>query len=162
MAVALALGACATEGPDGSAEVDRLGRAASEGVSTVRRALADPDLQFQDLGAGVDRVETAGRALRHIAEDGRFDAELRVAASLAEARAYDDLALSFSTPQDDLLADILDEKARPARTAARHAYVRARTLACLTDLAEPATMLEILDGVSRYVGEDAVTEPCPR
>lgn len=160
--------ACAAEAPRVQEEIDRLDRAASHGVAAVRRALSDPSLEFSELGSGVETIEIAARALRSLSEDDRISGSARVSATLAEARAYDDLALTFEstdTRQElavhrDVIEEIFREKAIPARMAARDAYVRARALACRTGYAEPATMLEILDGVSRYVSEDAVREPC--
>lgn len=160
--------ACAADAPEVQVEVDRLDRAAAQGIAAVRRAVKDPSLEFNELGVGVETVELAARGLRSLADDTRVPAPIRVSAMLAEARAYDDLAITFEVTSDgqhfpedqEVLNQIFADKALPMRTSARDAYVRARALACRIDLAEPAMMLEILDGISRYVGEAAATPPC--
>ncbi|MEQ8274740.1 MAG: hypothetical protein RMA76_12155 [Deltaproteobacteria bacterium] len=166
--VAALAAACATEAPEVQVEVDRLDRAAAQGIAAVRRAVKDPSLEFNELGVGVETVELAARGLRSLADDARIPSAVRVSAMLAEARAYDDLTITFEATSQgqhfvedqEVLNQIFADKALPMRTSARDAYVRARALACRTDLAEPAMMLEILDGISRYVGEDAATGPC--
>ena len=164
IAAALLSAACAAEpSPRIARELEALDGRVTDGVAKIERALAAPGLTFPELGEGVRIVERAARELGALEVDDRASDGQRLVAALLQARAFDDVARAFADArppealdpaQHALFAELLEDKARPARSAAAEGFRRARRVACQLGQSDHPAMLEILDGVGRY-GEPA-------
>jgi hypothetical protein len=162
---------CAVERSEGvETEMKRLTGQASDGVSKVSRALANPWLASSDLGEGLHAVESTARSLGALEVDERANDFQQLMAIVQQARVWDDVAHAFASApappeleaeQRALLGNLLDEKAFPARAQAASSYQRARARACRSGYDAHPVMLEIADGLARY-GDDAITldRPC--
>jgi hypothetical protein len=167
LALAIAAAACSVEDSEHvGRELDRLDAQVGEGVAKIERALGDRSLTFAALGEGASLVESAARELAALEGDPRASDAQRLTAVLMQARAYDDLALALGDvsaiaalppEQRALLAEVLAEKAAPARVSARESFLVARALACRLGV-EPPLMQEILQGVARHAPRAA--KPC--
>lgn len=155
-----ALTGCASEDSDAIAvALAQENARALAGVEKISRSLDPLDLASRGFGEGVHEVERASRALGALETDERASRTQSLLAVLIEARVWDDTVRAieevdlstYEPKQQELLRNLLREKAFPARVAASNAYQRALRLACRSGMDEH--LPEILDGVARYDGE---------
>ena len=158
------LSGCASDGADvAQAEMSALAVRATEGVRTIERALNDPQLASRGLGEGVLAVEAATRGLAQLENDEGVADPDRLMAMVLQARAWDDASRAIAAggtsarrlppAQRTTLAQVLEEKAFPARVAAQNSYERALRFVCRAEMDEHPVLLEILDGIERYRGD---------
>lgn len=159
LAGGLLLAACVEAGHSRQTELRLFEAQAQEGVSRVQQALADPHLRFEWVGEGERQVDAAARSLLDLAQDPETSDPQRLRAALAQARAYDDLVRTLTSPgaatqlapePRQVLSKALDDRARPARAAAQAGFGRALSILCAAGLHDHPALLEIMDGLSRY------------
>ena len=169
---------CAADSPEVvDAELSHLSNAAAAGVSTIERALRDGRMMTPAtgdgspglIGEGLRAVDAATRALSRLEDDPRASEAQRLDAVVRQARAWDDAArvIAFAwhgvddldEAQRSLTAALLEEKAFPARVAARNSYERALRTACSASLQGHPAWPEIVDGVLRH-GDAFTGDPC--
>lgn len=157
---AVALAACAGEGSDAvTVELSRSAARAEEGVAKIERSLGELELGSRGFGEGVRQVEQATRELAALETDERATEAQRLQALVLQARAWDDTAhvIGAAAGPDGgaarpAITEALREKAFPARIAARNGFERALRAACLVTGADPAVVLELVDGIARHGG----------
>jgi hypothetical protein len=169
LSIAVFVAACASEGSDRvESELKKLDARAGAGVAKISRALNDPTLSSPALGEGTQLVESATQKLAQLEDDERASDFQQLMAILYQARAWDDVAIAYSTTpipaslppeQRALLESLLAEKAEPARLSAASSFERARERACRIGFEVSPVMSEIVIGLSRY-SEDAIDTPC--
>ena len=167
--VAALLVSCSVEAPGTvEAQLSRLSALASAGVTTIERAMQNAQHAAGEsgeatsglIGEGLRGVDAATRALSRLEDEPRATDDQRLTAIVLQARAWDDAARAIarswrdvSDLSDDqlaLTAALLEEKAFPARVAARNSYERALRTACVTGLRSHPAWPEIVDGVLRH------------
>lgn len=162
--------ACAGDGADPVAvELARAAQRADAGVLKIRTSLADLDQASRGFGEGVRGVELATRDLAAFETDERATELEKLQAIILQARAWDDAAhaiqdatASESAAARPAMSAALREKSFPARLAAQNAYLRALRAACAVTGADPAVVLELLDGIARHGGPAiAPDQACP-
>ena len=162
-AFALGLTCCAADGSDAvQTELAGLAARSFAAVTKIQHGLERPELASRDFGEGVQAVEATTRSLADLEVDPRAGDGQRLMAIVYQARAWDDAAQAiegapppagFDAGQQALLAQVLAEKAFPAKVAAKNSYERALRLACRLGVEHLPVTVEILDGVSRYGGD---------
>ncbi len=157
--VAVTCAACAGEGSEAvTVELGKSAVRAEDGIAKIQRALAEPELGSRGFGEGVRQVELATRELAALETDDRATEAQRLQSLVLQARAWDDTAQVIEAAADSdgaarpAITEALREKAFPARIAARNGFERALRVACVVTGADPAVVLELVDGIARHGG----------